>query len=107
MILKEGESLVHLKLRINKEMSELTPEQALEYRDELTNEILKAMFADKFPQKQGGELLYELNPDRYSGFAKKEKVDFSTEWANTPFRDKIATWVIGLTFIGIILYFAF
>ena len=83
-------------------MSELTTEQALEYRDELTKEIFMAMLKDKFPNKQGGELLYELNPDRYIGFAKKEKFD----WANTPFRDKVATWAIGLTFIGIIIYFA-
>jgi len=66
MILKDGESLVHLKIRINKEISELSPEDAKLYKDEAIRDIFSAGLDGKISVNEGRALIESLDPEFYT-----------------------------------------
>jgi hypothetical protein len=66
MILKDGESLVHLGIRIKKEMSELSPEDAKLYVDEAVSDIFIAAKSEKIPLKGAIELIKTIDPEFYT-----------------------------------------
>lgn len=66
MILKDGESLVHLRLRIEKEMSELNEEQAKEYRNEVIKDIFNAAMQEKIDVPSARSLIESIDPDFYT-----------------------------------------
>jgi len=66
MILKDGESLVHLKIRIKKEMSELSPEDAKLYVDEAVRDIFGAAREEKIPVNEARALIESIDPEFYT-----------------------------------------
>jgi hypothetical protein len=66
MILKDGESLVHLKIRIRKEIAELSPEDTKSYIDEAIRDIYNAALAEKIPVNEARALIENLDPEFYT-----------------------------------------
>lgn len=66
MILKDGESLVHLKIRIRKETADLSPEDTKSYIDEAIRDIYNAALAEKIPVSEARALIENLDPEFYT-----------------------------------------
>lgn len=65
MILKDGESLVHLKIRMNKEISELSPEDAKSYVQEAIRDIWSATKKEEIPVNEARALIESIDPEFY------------------------------------------
>jgi hypothetical protein len=69
MIVKDGESIAHLKIRIDKELSELKsidPKLAEEYKKEAVRDIFNSTLQEKFDVQSARNLIEYLDPDFYT-----------------------------------------
>ena len=69
MIVKDGESIAHLKIRIKKELSELEkidPKLAEEYRKEAVRDIFNSTIQEKFEVQSARNLIEYLDPEFYT-----------------------------------------
>ena len=69
MIVKDGESINHLKIRIEKELSDLKsidPKLAEEYQKEAVRDIFNATLQEKFEVQAARKLIEHLDPDFYT-----------------------------------------
>jgi hypothetical protein len=107
MILKNGESLVHLKARIKKEMSELDTEDALMYRDEAVRDIFNAAMDQKIPVNEARTLIESLDPEFYSKpneLRKSAMTEVYVTGAATVFAGIVGVICLGL-FMAVIFSF--
>ena len=74
MILKDGESLVHLKTRMNKEISELSPEDAKSYVQEAIKDIWSAVRKYEIPVNEGRALIESIDPEFYTRPIKENEL---------------------------------
>jgi hypothetical protein len=124
MIFVQGEPTVVAKAKIKSTFQGLLPNEdmAREYIDEVSRDLrrLSDAYWDAVPligRDRSGELIYD-----YESIAsiretvkelekqlppKKPNPGFSEIWANTPFKDKVATWLVGFVFVGILAFFMF
>jgi hypothetical protein len=69
MIVKDGESIAHLKIRIEKELSDLKsidPKLAEEYQKEAVRDIFNSTLQEKFDVPSARKLIEHLDPDFYT-----------------------------------------
>jgi hypothetical protein len=69
MIVKDGESIAHLKIRIEKELSELEAidiKLAEDYRKEAVRDIFNATLQQKFEMQASRNLIEYIDPEFYT-----------------------------------------
>ena len=69
MIVKDGESIAHLKIRIEKELSELEAidiKLAEDYRKEAVRDIFNSMRQQKFEVQAARNLIEYIDPEFYT-----------------------------------------